>query len=195
MVVSLTNSVDFTPQEEKAYDEIKKELTENKLRSLGVEYIRATAKLKTLVEAEDDTSFIQVENGSQAKIKLKRAVLKFKYALEDFRDCRKKVILQEIESSTETALSRMNSLISEDIEGIINFLNGQVTSLFGQICYSKDLQRQINVHSLRLKKLTAALLHETILKRKNLHLEEIRERQSGSANFMQDKRTKYLRKC
>ncbi len=117
---------------------------------------------------------------------MKRTVLKFKYALEDFRDYRKKVILQEIERSTETALSRMNSLISEDMEGLINFLNVQVTSLVGHICYSKDIQRQFKVPTLRFNKLTAAL-HETIQKRKNLHMEEIRERQSGSANFSKTK--------
>ena len=138
--------------------------------------------MKTLVEAEEDTSFIQGEDRSQAKLEMKRAVLKFKYTLEEFRDYRKKVILQENESSTETVLSRMNSLISEDMEGLINFSNVQVTSLVGHISYSKDIQRQIKAHTLRLKKLTAAL-HETIQKGKNSHMEEIRERQSGSANF------------
>jgi hypothetical protein len=161
MVVSLTNSVDFTPQEQKAYDEIKKELTQKKLKYLGVDYIRATTKLKYLIEAEEDASFNQVQDRSQAKKEFNQALLKFKKSLEEFRHYRRLVILQENEISTETILARLNMLVTEDMENLINLSNLQITSLIGHISYSKDIQSQIKNYAQRLNKLTSAL-HETI---------------------------------
>ena len=167
MVVSLTNSVDFTPQEQKAYDDIKREINEEKLRELGIEYIRATAKLKYLIEIDEDISFVQGEDRTRAQKDIEKAIKHFKKTLDDFRNYRKLIIQQENEISTETILARLNSLITEDMEDLITSSNIQVTSLIGHISYSKDIQKQIKVYTNRLKKLTSAL-YENIQDSDNL---------------------------
>jgi potassium intermediate/small conductance calcium-activated channel subfamily N protein 2 len=154
MVVSITISVDFTSQESKAYDEIKKDLIQYNLKNKALNMIRNSIILKNIIEQDDETSFIDNKN---YKISLKQSLINFKKSVLEFRQCRQQVITQENEISTETILNKLNQCISEDIEEVINISKLQVTSLIGHITYSKEVQRQIKFCTENLKNLTIGL--------------------------------------
>lgn len=154
MVVSMTNSVNFTQQEEKAYFEIKKEFAQYNLKNKAGTMIRDAVELKNVIEQGEDTSFIDAKT---YKITLKEAVAKFKKSLNEFKSFRKQIISAENEISTETILSKLNQCISEDMEELINLSKLHTTSLIGHIGISKELQKQIKNYTEKLKKLTTGL--------------------------------------
>jgi hypothetical protein len=161
MVVSLTNSVDFTPQEEKAYDEIKKDDMYFTLRSKALNMIRDLHTLKNYLEnAEEDSSFRETKDH---EIFFRLRLMKYKKSLHDFRVFRKNVINKENENSTETILNRLNQSVSEDMEELINISNHHVFNLIEHVKLSKNFQEQIRLSVGKLENMTKGL-HDCITK-------------------------------
>lgn len=156
MVVSMTNSVDFTPQEEKAYDEIKKEKMYFSLKQKGLLLIREIYNLKVLID-EMETEEEVYKNSKEHKMMLQLYINKFKKSLNDFRRFRKFIISKEHENSTETILNKLNQCVSDDMEELINVSNHHVINLIEHVKLAKSFQDQINGYVSQIEKLTVGL--------------------------------------
>jgi hypothetical protein len=151
MVVSLNISVEFTPQEEKAYDEIKKDLLYINLKHKGMMLIRnayrLNQKLDSLEGDEDAYSMTMKQN----------AIKKFNKSIVSFRQVRKFVINQENENSTENILNKLNAVVSDSMEDLINLSNHHVVNLIEHVKLSKTFQEEINNNIEKLEKMTKGI--------------------------------------
>jgi hypothetical protein len=159
MVVSISSSVDFTPQEQQAYDEIKRDRMKNHLKTKALTMIRYACILKSVINQHRDSVTVH-ENDYEFKyyrMTINQALIKYKTALYDFQSFRSYVMSQDYEVSTETVLSKLNQTISDDMEELVNLSNLNVTSLKGHLAYSIEVQKQIKSYTEKLHKLTKAL--------------------------------------
>jgi len=153
MVVSLTNSADFTLQEEKAYEELKKIQSDRELNKKAVELLRKSFKLKKYRQSKE-----AIENDDDyIKKRYLKDVEDFKTTLEEFRTMRKYVIAKEQEVSAENILYKLNDNISEEMEYLIFNSNEYVNSLQYYIQCSKEVQEEINKYLTKLEKMTQGL--------------------------------------
>jgi len=153
MVVSLTNSADFTLQEEKAYEELKKIQSDRDLNKKAVELLRKSFKLKKYHQSKE-----AIENeDNYIKKRYLKDVEDFKTTLEEFRTMRKYVIAKEQEVSAENILYKLNDNISEEMEYLIFNSNEYVNSLQYYIQCSKEVQEEINKYLTKLEKMTQGL--------------------------------------
>lgn len=156
MVVSLTISVEFTSQEEKAFEELKKnELTED-LRKKAFEMIRWAVKLYKVVDANNNNKETDAMIAS-----LSKTLYKYKYHLADFRTARKFVISKEHEVSAENILHKLNENVSEEMENLINDSTAHVKTLTDYLNLSQNYQAEISNHIEKLEKMTKGL-HDCI---------------------------------
>lgn len=151
MVVSLTLSVEFTPQEEKAYEELKNNEISFQLRVKAARIIRTSHLLKI----KNDE--MRKENSRSSKMEYVKVYNDFKSQIDDFRILRKNVITKEHEVSAETILHKLNNNVTEQMERMIHHSNYHVTSLMDYIKLSKDIQGQISECSDRLETLVKGL--------------------------------------
>lgn len=151
MVVSLTISVEFTPQEEKAYEELKNNETNFQLRAKAVKLIKLGHDLKRAYEEMSEI------NDKRSKKEYINKLNEFNLTLNDFRVIRKNVISKEHEVSAETILHKLNHNVTEQMEQMIQLSNFHVTSLMDYIKLAKDVQSQISDCSDRLETLTRGL--------------------------------------
>eukprot|EP00340_Litonotus_pictus_P003772 CAMPEP_0170519778 /NCGR_PEP_ID=MMETSP0209-20121228/5064_1 /TAXON_ID=665100 ORGANISM="Litonotus pictus, Strain P1" /NCGR_SAMPLE_ID=MMETSP0209 /ASSEMBLY_ACC=CAM_ASM_000301 /LENGTH=166 /DNA_ID=CAMNT_0010805741 /DNA_START=1052 /DNA_END=1552 /DNA_ORIENTATION=+ len=151
MVVSLTISVEFTPQEEKAYEELKNNETNFQLKAKAMKLIKLGYYIK---EAHEDMT---TQKDRQSKLKYIKVYSEFKSTLEDFRVIRKNVISKEHEVSAETILHKLNHNVTDQMEQMIQLSNYHVSSLMDYIKLAKDVQSQISDCSDRLESLTRGL--------------------------------------
>jgi hypothetical protein len=159
MVVSISSSVDFTPQEQMAYDEIKRDRMKIKLKTKALTMIRHASILKNVINQHRDSVTVN-ENEYEYKyykMTINQALKKYKKALQDFQSFRSHVICQDYEVSTETMLSKINHTITDEMEELVNISNLNVTSLKGHLGYSIEVQKQIKTYTKKLHKLTKAL--------------------------------------
>ena len=156
MVVSMTNSVDFTPQEEKAYDEIKKDDMHFKIKHKALMMIRHCVQLKNVIDLENDSNS-NLLNDKEYTMKYKQALTKYKKSLGELRSFRKYVISREHEISTETIINKLNQCVTEDVEDLINMSQLHVVNLIEHIKWSKHFQEQIKTYVSTLEKLTSGL--------------------------------------
>jgi len=150
LVVSLTNSVDFTQQEEKAYEELKNNTIDKELKTKGVEMLRCAFRLtkypqkKQDIEREDTHAYIH-DLGD------------WKKSLFEFKKTRKFVIAKEHEVSAENILYKLNENISEEMEWLIGNSNDLVNSLKYYVECSNDVQKEINKYMEILEQMTKGL--------------------------------------
>ena len=151
MVVSLTISVEFTPQEEKAYEELKNKNTYNQLRVKAMSLIRLGHQIHLALQEYEK------KKDKQSKLEYIKVVANFNLALEDFRSIRKSVISKEHEVSAETILNKLNTNVTEQMENMINSSNLYISSLIDYIKVAKLLQNHITNCCDRLYNLTKGL--------------------------------------
>lgn len=151
MVVSLTISVEFTPQEEKAYEELKNSESNLQLRIKAIELVRLSHKLKVAHEA------MIAYNTRESKLEYVIIYKRFKKSLDLFRIMRRNVISKEHEVSAETILHKLSYNVTEQMDQMIQITSFHVTSLMEHIKLSKDLQSQISESSDRLETLVRGL--------------------------------------
>lgn len=166
MVVSLTISVEFSSQEEKAYDEIKKENM----------YLDLRLKASTMIKNLHDLNNICGSDGGIEDPESRRlyhsALRKYKDSLNKFRKIRRYVLSQEHETSTENILHRLNQIVSIDLNELVNLSNHHVTNLMEYVKLSKNFQEEIVSYVEKLEKLTQGL--HVCIKGENLR-EEVTE--------------------
>lgn len=151
MVVSLTMSVEFTPQEEKAYEELKNNEVSFLLRAKAAKIIRISHQLKVA------HSNMLSTNSRSSKMDYVKIYNEFKTLIDDFRLLRKNLIIKEHEVSAETILHKLNHNVTEQMEQMIQISNFHVTSLMDYIKLSKEIQIQISECSDRLETLIKGL--------------------------------------
>ena len=151
MVVSLTISVEFTPQEQKAYDELKKGEMYSKLKKLALEFIRYSIRLKEFPEKREDII------DPEMKIKYVKVIDKFKHSLHNFRTWREIVMSKEHEMSPENILYKLNENVSDEMESLICSSNSQVNALLEYLKLSEGIQEEIKGYVNKLDVMTKGL--------------------------------------
>lgn len=150
MVVSLTMSVEFTSQEEKAYEELKKNDLNDKLISQAAQLIRISHNISKLRKKNKSLNLNKEEELNTLNKELNEC-------LRDFTKTRKKILTIENEISSETILYKLNTNINEQMESIINLCNFHISSLLDYIKVAKILQSHVADYSYRLENLTKGL--------------------------------------
>ena len=151
MVVSLTISVEFTPQEQKAYEELKKGEMYSKLKKLALEFIRYSVRLKDFPEKREDII------DPDMKIKYVKVIDKFKHSLHNFRTWREIVMSKEHEMSPENILYKLNENVSDEMESLICSSNSQVNALLEYLKLSEGIQEEIKGYVNKLDIMTKGL--------------------------------------
>lgn len=151
MVVSLTISVEFTPQEQKAYEELKKGELHSDLKKKALELIRYSVKLKNFPEKREEII------DHDQKMKYIKAIDKCKHCLHDFRTSRKFVMSKEHEMSPENILYKLNENVSDEMESLICTSNSQVNALLEYLKLSEGIQEEIKEYVNKLDIMTKGL--------------------------------------
>lgn len=151
MVVSLTISVEFTPQEQKAYDELKKVELYSSLKKKALNMIRYGVRLRSFPENREE-----IKDDDQ-RVKYIRTLDHFKQSLSEFKKSRKFVLSKEHEVSAENILYKLNENVSEEMENLIETSNNQVSTLLDYLNLSQSIQNEIKSYVNKLDKMTQGL--------------------------------------
>lgn len=145
MVVSLTITVEFTAQEQKAYESIKKKEMYMRLKKKGLGLIRSAYKAKlhsTNILDDDDMD------------KYLRAVDKYKRHVREFRTMRKYIFGKEHETTPENILYKLNENVSEEMDSVVYQSNSSVNTLIEYLKLSDGIQGEIHEYVDKLDKMT-----------------------------------------
>ncbi len=151
MVVSLTNSVEFSVNEANAYAEIKLDEMNIKIRKLGIELIRIAIKLKKFPKNKEDI----VDN--ELRKEYINEIDKFKHSLYRFRTERKFNTIKELETSAENIMGKLNENVSEKMVELISYSKDQIDLLEYYLNMSKDIHVESKVYTEKLEKMTFGL--------------------------------------
>lgn len=149
IVVSLTISVEFTPQEQKAYDEIKKGEFRDELKRKALIFIQYAVKLSNFPERKEDQKEKQQD--------YKKTLNNYNYNLHSFRMTRKNKLSQEQEMAPNTILNKIDENICEEMEELICASNNQVNALLEYLKLSEGIQDEIKGYVEKLDKMTKGL--------------------------------------
>jgi hypothetical protein len=152
MVVSLTISVEFTSQEEQAYEEIKKEIKYVELKCKAINMIKRLNYLKNICSIEGGFN-----DNFELKRKFTKATTEYEKSLKEFRKLRKHILNKEYETSNESILHQLNVILSSDMNDLLTLSNHYIINLTEQIRLSRTLQCDINDLMGKLDKLTNGL--------------------------------------
>jgi hypothetical protein len=152
MVVSLTISVEFTSQEEQAFDEIKKEIQYVELKNRAITMMKKLNHLKNICSIEGG-----VNDNPEIKRKFNKALIEYEKSLKEFRKLRKHILNKEYETSNESILHQLNVILSSDMNDLLALSNHYIINLTEQIRLSRTLQSDINDLMVKLDKLTNGL--------------------------------------
>jgi hypothetical protein len=151
MVVSLTVSVEFTNQEQKAYDEIKRGELYNNLKTKALTLIKLAVMLKDFPENREDIK------DQEVRVKYINVLDKFKYKLNSFRTTRKFVISKQHEITAENILFKLNENVSTEMEHLIISTKSSVSTLIDYLELSNNIQSEIKTHVDKLDTMTKGL--------------------------------------
>jgi hypothetical protein len=152
MVVSLTISVEFTSQEEQAYEEIKKELLYVDLKKKGIHMMKCLNHLKNICSIEGG-----VYDNPEINRKFRKALREYQKSLKEFRKLRKDILNKEHETSNENILHKLNQILSNDMNDLLTISNNYIVNLLEQIKLSKKFQGDINSLLEKLETMTYGL--------------------------------------
>jgi len=150
IVLSLNISVEFTSQESKSYDELKKGEMLFELKKKAIQTLRYSIRLKNYQNMEDVTEEVD-------KIKYIKTIDQLKKNLSEFRTARKFFISKEHEVSALNILYRIHENVSVEMEDIIMTANDQVNSLLQCLELSQTIQEEIKEYTNKLDTMTKTL--------------------------------------
>lgn len=110
MVLSLTISSEFTPQESKAFNKIKKDEAEEEVKIKAANAIKFGIRLKIFLR----------KNPNASENKKSKLINKFKSALIEFRTFSMKLKASEQDAPIELVLSRLNEKVTYVLDKIKN---------------------------------------------------------------------------
>jgi len=161
MVLSLTLSVEFTHQEEKAYNEIKKKEMYEELER------RAVRIFKAYVNA---VRYRELNLGSMNLPKHQKEYFdlneKLKLRISEFSDHRQFVLTKEQQIPIENLLHKLNDDLVKQMDYLVKTSNLQVKIINENIKFAKELQDQVFDEYNRMKKMTK-ILHESAVSQMN----------------------------
>lgn len=138
MVVALTISVAFTPQEEKAYEELKKQELDQLLKQNSVNLIRNAIKLKNLNdEKNEEKKLIRLDSFSES--------------VKSFRETRNFSKSKELQVSEENILHKLNEKISYEMDTILIEYISYVDEIMEYLKLGKEIQKDINFYTDKLE--------------------------------------------
>lgn len=168
MVVSLTVSLEFSTQEQKAFNEIKKGESHRVLKQRALQFIRYSARLKDFPKKL--SSIIDPD----LKIKFTQLLDNYRHSLQDFRSYRKYIISQEREMSTENILFLLNENISEEMDSLNSFATNYINTLNEYLLLSQSIQKDMKFYVDRIYLLTKKL-NDCIESNKNNAVQQVKQ--------------------
>lgn len=152
MVVAITNTMELSPQQLKAYNEIKQLMVEKKYKSKALNLIRYYYNSRMLSENDDESSDIEIKD-KQKKAFLK-SIKKLQRSLNEFRKARKEKKTIDKSITIESLVSKINRSINEKMDLLVRTSKVQVTNLMEHIKYSKNFQETIKIYVKVLESMT-----------------------------------------
>jgi len=151
MVVSLTISVEFTPQEQKAYEELKKTEVYRSLKIKALNLIRFSMKLRSFPEKRENIK------DPDMRLKYIKTFDQLKHSLNEFTINRKFLLSREHETGAENILYKLNENVGNEMENIIVISNREVTTLLDYLKLTQTIQTEIDNYMEKLDKMTEGL--------------------------------------
>lgn len=137
MVVALTISVAFTPQEEKAYEELKKEELDLLMRKNSVSLIRNAIKLRKLDSKNEKSKMNLIESFNES-VKRLRETGNFSKS-------------KELQVSEENILHKLNEKISYEMDSILIEYISYIDEIMEYLKLGKEIQKEINFYTDKLE--------------------------------------------
>ena len=152
MVVAITNSMELSLQQLKAYNAIKHSIVEQKYKGKALTLIRYYYNARSLSEEAEDLSDSELKD--KQKYVFKKAIKKLKNALNSFREARKEKTSIDKSITIETLVAKINQSINGNMDKLVRASKVQVNNLMEHIKYSKNFQETIKVYVQVLENMT-----------------------------------------
>ena len=161
MVVAITNSMELSPQQLTAYNEIKQSILEQKYKEKALTLIRYYYNARALSEEGEDLSDSELKD--KQNYVFKKAIKKLQKALDTFREARKEKKSIDKSITIESLVSKINKSINDNMDKLVRSSKVQVNNLMEHIKYSKNFQETIKVYIQVLENMTEKI-YKTIKK-------------------------------
>ena len=156
MVVAITNSLDFTPAQLRAYNEIKQEEINKDYKRKALLLVRRFYNAHVLCEEVEQHSMEPYIKEKQRQ-SFNKATRKLQEALKVFRKERKDKRNFDKINTIEAIVGKINRSLNDKMNGLINMSQVQVNNLMEHLKYSKSFQETIKVYTVVLENMTNRL--------------------------------------
>jgi len=144
MVVALTISVAFTPQEEKAYEELKKQELDQTLKENAISLVRNAMNMMKVDKIEKENKQSELLDN-------------FFESVKKFRVTRDFAKSKELQVSEENILHKLNEKISYEMDSILIDYISYVDEIMEYMKLGKEIQKEINTQTEKLELMVNAL--------------------------------------
>ena len=158
MVVTVTNSMELSPEELKAYNTIKQNEFEKVYKGKALNLIRYYYSTRMLSENED--SFDESDITIKQKYVFHKSINKLKKALNTFREARREHKELNKSITIESLVSSINQSINDEMDKLVRSSKIQVNNLMEHIKYSKEFQETLKVYVSTLETMTARIYNQ-----------------------------------
>ena len=158
MVVAVTNSMELSPEELKAYNAIKQNEFEKVYKGKALNLIRYYYSTRMLSENED--SFDESDITIKQKYVFHKSINKLKKALNTFREARREHKELNKSITIESLVSSINQSINDEMDKLVRSSKIQVNNLMEHIKYSKEFQETLKVYVSTLETMTARIYNQ-----------------------------------
>ena len=158
MVVAVTNSMELSPEELKAYNAIKQNEFEKVYKGKALNLIRYYYSTRMLSENED--SFDESDITIKQKYVFHKSINKLKKALNTFREARREHKELNKSITIESLVSSINQSINDEMDKLVRSSKIQVNNLMEHIKYSKEFQETLKVYVSTLETMTNRIYNQ-----------------------------------
>ena len=158
MVVSMTFSVEFSPQEEKAFAEIKRNKMQITLKKYAMTLIRNATQLAILTEKRREMTISQKYD---IESKYKDLIVKYQTSYKKYINFKKQLILIDQDETPENILYDINDNILTEMDNLISLANKSVSKISKYLKKSETLQDEIESDANKLLIITENLVLAT----------------------------------
>ena len=158
MVVAVTNSMELSPEELKAYNAIKQNEFEKVYKGKALNLIRYYYSRRMLSENED--SFDESDITIKQKYVFHKSINKLKKALNTFREARREHKELNKSITIESLVSSINQIINDEMDKLVRSSKIQVNNLMEHIKYSKEFQETLKVYVSTLETMTDRIYNQ-----------------------------------
>ncbi len=158
MVVSMTFSVEFSPQEEKAFAEIKRNKMQITLKKYAMIFIKTATELAILTEKRREMTVTQKYD---IESKYKNLIVKYHTSFKKFVNFKKQLTLIDQDETPENILYELNDNILTEMDSLLSLANKSVGKISKYLKKSENLQDEIESDANKLLIITENLVLAT----------------------------------